>query len=318
MQVFMFFSLFAFLLLPLCVRGGCSNQCSGHGTCGIEDTCNCFPRYGGPDCSKRLCARGLSWVAASIDEMNEGIGPAFGSLGGKHAYEECSSKGECDYNTGLCQCYDGFTGVACHRQKCPQSCSGHGRCVTNRQSSSSYAAGGNTYVSQFWDSHMTRRCDCDRGWEGFACNHRKCPLGSDPLVCKKDEYSHSVQRIRLTNMDFKTPQSDFKVSIVLKFEDMFSGTYSTTPIQIWNKRRPKSQWNANNQFVTISSGEPYDSNVLSDPYEDLDANRIRDAIQGLPNFAVRCVKKFRTNGSTLSHTYRFRYLSSTSQMQVRT
>ena len=153
-----------------------------------------------------------------------------------------------------------------------------------------FVRGGRKHVREsIWDSHMTRRCDCDRGWEGFACNHQKCPLGSDPLVCKKDEYSHSVQRIRLTNMDFKTPQNDFKVSIVLKFEDMFSGTYSTTPIQIWNKRRPKSEWNANNQFVTISSGEPYDFNVLSDPYEDLDANRIRDAIQGLPNFAVRCV-----------------------------
>ena len=45
------------------------------GTCSIEDTCNCFPRYGGPDCSKRLCARGLSWVAASLDEMNEESDP---------------------------------------------------------------------------------------------------------------------------------------------------------------------------------------------------------------------------------------------------
>jgi hypothetical protein len=263
-----FFSLLVtfFVLCPLRVRGGCSNSCSGHGTCGIEDTCSCFPRYGGPDCSKRLCDQGLSWVAASSLEMAEGIGPAFGSLGGKHAYEECSSKGECDYSTGLCQCYEGYTGVACHRQKCPDLCSGHGRCVTNRQASSSYSpTSENTYVGQFWDSHMTRRCDCDRGWEGFSCNKRKCPLGSDPLVCKKDEYTHSVQRVRLSNMDFKSTNDDFKVSIVLKFKDMFLGTYMTRPIQISNKRRPKSQWTDTNQFVTISSGEPYDLNTLSDP-----------------------------------------------------
>lgn len=34
-----------------------------------------------------------------------------------HQLAECSNAGECDRGTGMCKCYDGFTGSACQRSK---------------------------------------------------------------------------------------------------------------------------------------------------------------------------------------------------------
>merc|ERR1711871_20512 len=45
-----------------------------------------------------------------------------------HFYMECSNQGLCDCKTGVCECFDGYTGVACARQACPNDCSGHGTC----------------------------------------------------------------------------------------------------------------------------------------------------------------------------------------------
>jgi hypothetical protein len=47
-----------------------------------------------------------------------------------HYYMECSNRGLCDRKTGLCECFDGYTGRACARQACPNDCSGHGVCHT--------------------------------------------------------------------------------------------------------------------------------------------------------------------------------------------
>merc|ERR1711968_235094 len=47
-----------------------------------------------------------------------------------HFYMECSNQGLCDRKTGLCECFDGYTGRACQRQSCPEDCSGHGVCMS--------------------------------------------------------------------------------------------------------------------------------------------------------------------------------------------
>merc|ERR1712159_462554 len=47
-----------------------------------------------------------------------------------HYYMECSNRGLCDRKTGECECFDGYTGIGCTRQSCPEGCSGHGQCDT--------------------------------------------------------------------------------------------------------------------------------------------------------------------------------------------
>lgn len=46
-----------------------------------------------------------------------------------HFYMECSNAGSCDRAEGTCNCFPGYTGLACSRTTCPSGCSGHGSCM---------------------------------------------------------------------------------------------------------------------------------------------------------------------------------------------
>lgn len=61
-----------------------------------------------------------------------GSGTAYADDEG-HFYMECSNRGTCDRKSGVCECFDGYTGAACKRQACPNACSGHGTCQTVNQ-----------------------------------------------------------------------------------------------------------------------------------------------------------------------------------------
>ena len=53
-----------------------------------------------------------------------------------HFYMECSNQGLCDRVSGICTCFDGYTGRACQRQQCPGDpleCNGHGVCLSVEQ-----------------------------------------------------------------------------------------------------------------------------------------------------------------------------------------
>ena len=56
-----------------------------------------------------------------------------------HYYMECSNRGLCDRKTGTCECFDGYSGASCQRQRCPNDCSGHGTCETVAELTSSAA-----------------------------------------------------------------------------------------------------------------------------------------------------------------------------------
>ena len=60
-----------------------------------------------------------AWVGSHAVEGDEG-----------HFYMECANQGICDRNTGLCSCFEGYTGNACYRHRCPNDCSGKGTCET--------------------------------------------------------------------------------------------------------------------------------------------------------------------------------------------
>jgi hypothetical protein len=146
-----------------------------------------------------------SWETFNPDaQSNEG-----------HYYTECSNKGLCDRATGLCVCYDGYTGSSCQRTTCPNDCSGHGVCRTVDEIAAgmtnySTAAGSADFTStwggmnfratdnyagqayfrgvttstlyRLWDQDMAQACVCDAGYAGPDCSRRECPRGDDPLT----------------------------------------------------------------------------------------------------------------------------------------
>merc|ERR1712072_53835 len=47
-----------------------------------------------------------------------------------HFYMECSNQGLCDRGTGMCECFEGYSGRACAATSCPNDCNGKGTCST--------------------------------------------------------------------------------------------------------------------------------------------------------------------------------------------
>jgi len=47
-----------------------------------------------------------------------------------HFYMECSNQGLCDRGTGMCECFEGYSGRACAATSCPNDCNGKGTCAS--------------------------------------------------------------------------------------------------------------------------------------------------------------------------------------------
>lgn len=103
-----------------CERSVCLNDCFGNGECitqqqlAVENGrsyevpwdatkqvgCVCDIGFRGSDCSMVECPTGPDILR----------GP------GNTAGRDCSGRGICDYDSGLCMCFEGYEGVACERQ----------------------------------------------------------------------------------------------------------------------------------------------------------------------------------------------------------
>jgi len=152
----------------------CPNRCSGQGSCGKYDTCDCYPGYQGADCSARGCPYSRAW-----SDTAQGNDDA-------HHWAECGNRGTCDRNSGECECNEGFTGAGCARMACPNDCSGHGTCehiedlATDEYDKRIAGTSGVTYAS--WDQEKIMGCKCDPYYEGMDCSLRMCPRGDDPVT----------------------------------------------------------------------------------------------------------------------------------------
>ena len=161
-------------------RGACPNDCAGHGRCSQENACICDAGWKtAPDCSQTTCPVGISWTGKAK------------SANTAHTNSECSSRGICDRNTGICGCFDGYEGLACDRLVCPNNCGEHGKCMTignvyklygtEFYKQAKFMPNATTWYSK-WDADKTTMCFCDYGYTGSACEMRMCPKGDDPLT----------------------------------------------------------------------------------------------------------------------------------------
>jgi len=241
------------------VYAACDNQCSGHGTCLIDDVCNCYDNWGvglsldSGDCSDRICPFELAWVDTPSND------------GRFHTYAECSNRGICDRKTGLCDCFDGYEGKACKRTSCPNDCSGHGTCeyiedlaykVTwNQYSTSDFRDSAATLPYYGWDKGKTRGCVCDSQYADIDCSKRMCPHGTDVLKVRDnllvDEKSQ-IQEIWFAQDKFMKESYNSLVvpagrsqTFALKFTSRLNESFVTTPIK-FDYYNPDSA----NDFVT--------------------------------------------------------------------
>lgn len=236
---------FLSLLLLGFSEASCPNSCSGHGTCGVDDICTCYPGWGvggkgGGDCSDRFCPYELAWADGPTE------------TGDSHKYAECANKGECDRATGECACFEGYEGKGCGRQSCPDQCSGHGTCeyVKDLKFGQSYHDyyDGSTYdkmglgigakalvdTDLSWDNDRARTCVCDAGWTGLKCNLRMCPVGNDVM----DHVPSPTlrQKHTITLYDSSTPMDNTNFgtqTFALQYTSQLNETFVTQPIA-WN------------------------------------------------------------------------------------
>lgn len=198
----------------------CANGCNGHGSCDAYSRCVCFDGYTGNDCGMRTCPTApAAWTAKSSAADTGAL-----TTTTHRPNIECSNAGECSRETGTCSCYPGFSGAACEKMACPNSCNGHGKCLDifaigqtlgGDSSIPLYDGVGHSYAN--WDRVTSYGCVCDAGYSGADCSLVNCPLGDSP-------HTQNQQRktVRLV-VDF----SDILTVANRKIRIIFGGQRST-------------------------------------------------------------------------------------------
>lgn len=264
-------------LLVSSVSAICPNDCSGHGECDHTSHCLCFNNWMGSDCAQRVCTFGRAFVDSPWGDLDgngaltpnrafspkinfqvQGINYVTSNIGEMglteygyartsrteawdeaHFYRECSNKGLCDRETGLCECFPGYEGSGCRRTACPEDCNGNGVCRTILESN---RAGAVDYSA--WDGEKTQLCVCDAGWTGPSCGQRSCPRGADPVTYNY-KVTDSIQGIyfRTFAPDKQhvwnvTAQQDFlkdkpsKVFFTVTFTDEYDDEWTTRALSV--------------------------------------------------------------------------------------
>jgi len=278
----------------------CPNACSGQGDCDTKDQCNCYVGYYGGDCSLRVCPVGTAFVDTPLGDLDHNgavspssyskvqwsqykqpeVWPTSAALGGfaaqpgeTHFAVECSGKGSCDRALGVCECYDGFTGAACQRTTCPNSCSGHGICYTvgeiaskalnsklvqSAYGESIYSGISKSVDYKLWDSDKNQACVCDPGYSGIDCSLRSCPRGDDPLTTLPYTCGLSACRNEIQSFSIDGGQ-DKGGAYSLVFTDLDGNSFETDVFKL----------------ITDTSSDDYDAASNEEA--------IKQAIEALPN-----------------------------------
>jgi hypothetical protein len=237
----------------------CPNSCSGHGECGANNVCDCFDGYDvAADCSMRRCPYGVAWAdkAYALDKA--------------HTPAECSNAGICEAATGICTCFDGYTGIACQRSTCPNDCSGNGICMTIQDLGKMYGLdylqpgrGGDGVGPEYsnWDRSSITVCNCDAGFFGPDCSRIMCPKTDDPV-----SINQNARTIKIDVISNGAMQGD-----VAFFFNGYYTTFSADAAQM-NSRKCEEAFEALENvdrvacdMSRLSTGASYNVSFLSFP-----------------------------------------------------
>jgi hypothetical protein len=132
-------------------------------------------------CCALISVSGIAWIGY-VQKAND-----------VHPIMECSNKGVCDRETGTCECFPNFEGIACERTVCLNECSMSGVCYTARQLAED---AGRVYETP-WDANKNVGCVCDLGFRGPDCSYG---MLNNVLVCVISYLTLYVNIVHITNM----------------------------------------------------------------------------------------------------------------------
>jgi hypothetical protein len=299
----MWISVFLLATLFIAVKSACDNQCSGHGTCMLDDVCKCYDNWGvglshdSGDCSEMVCPYEIAWVD----------GPSKAGL--FHKYAECAGRGTCDRATGECVCFDGYEGKACARTSCPNDCSGHGTCeyiedlgfasAWNDYTPRDFFQDKKTFPYAGWDLKKQRSCVCDATYGDIDCSKRMCPYGTDVLDTRDNLLvSQKYQTQKLLFISGNALEGDYTTNtgdrvdllesafsgktFALTFKSKLNETFTTIPIVL----KTISYISANRRLT------------YSTEYMDDLAHDVQLALLSLPNKVIDGAKVAASSTST--------------------
>lgn len=117
---------------------------------------------------------------------------------------ECSNRGRCNRENGLCECLEGYSGDSCEMHNCPSSggivCSGKGICVSEYEYQTEHMKSCTSNINSIKCNDLSIKeedkpylkrnnmCICESGYSGHDCSIKDCPYGLAGEADKKKNY----------------------------------------------------------------------------------------------------------------------------------
>jgi hypothetical protein len=199
-----------------------------------NNVCECYQSWQSgdeADCSDRTCAYDIAWADVPHGEDDA------------HYYAECSARGICNRKSGLCECFDGYTGKGCRLTTCPNDCSGHGTCDYLDDAAFSSFDGSSDQLDyalkhllrNLWDQKKNRLCVCDPMWTDVDCSRRMCPRTNDVLNRQTelncDENSSDLNQVQQVCFNGDS-SDDAAATVALAYYDLYGTKFITNAIAI--------------------------------------------------------------------------------------